>query len=174
MTAEALKAHKNAVVRLAEVPGFGADSAQQVIAEVGPQADTFPSAAHLASWVGVCPGQKESAEQNYSSHAAKGNRFLQRILNQAAHAAVRKKGSYFQTLFRRLLPRLSYKGAIWAVAHRLCRLAWKVLHQGVRYIEQGREPNPITQSQRALRLVRKLRNLGYQVLLEPGPFEQGT
>jgi transposase len=174
MTAEALKAHQDAVTRLAEVPGFGADSAQQVIAEVGPQAGTFPSAAHLASWVGVCPGQKESAEQNYSSHAAKGNRFLRRILNQAAHAAVRKKGSHFQLLFQRLLPRLSYKGAIWAVAHRLCRLVWKVLHERIRYIEQGREPNPITQRQRALRLVRKLRNLGYEVILPPRPVEQGT
>ena len=174
MTAEALKAHQDAVTRLAEVPGFGADSAQQVIAEVGPQAGTFPSAAHLASWVGVCPGQKQSAEQNYSSHAAKGNRFLRRILNQAAHAAVRKKGSHFQLLFQRLLPRLSYKGAIWAVAHRLCRLVWKVLHERIRYIEQGREPNPITQRQRALRLVRKLRNLGYEVILPPKPVEQGT
>jgi transposase len=186
MTAEALKAHEDAVVRLAEVPGFppqrrrpvagdpgfGADSAQQVIAQVGPQAGTFPSAAHLASWVGVCPGQKESAEQNYSSHAAKGNRFLRRILNQAAQAAVRKKGSHFQLLFQPLLPRLSYQGAIWAVAHRLCRLVWKVLHEGVRYIEQGREPNPITQKPRTLRLVRKLRNLGYEVMLQPRLLDQ--
>ena len=124
--------------------------------------------------MGVCPGQKESAEQNYSSHAAKGNRFLRRILNQAAHAAVRKKGSYFQTLFQRLLPRLSYKGAIWAVAHRLCRLVWKVLHEGIRYIEQGREPDPVAQRPRTPRQVRKLRNLCYEVLLEPRTLEQAT
>jgi transposase len=78
--------------------------------------------------VGTCPGQEESAEQNHSSRSAKGNRYLRRILNQAAHAAVKKNGSHFQTVFRRLLPRLGYKAAIWAIAHRLCRLVWKVLH----------------------------------------------
>ncbi len=58
MIAETLKPHQEAVVRLAEVPGFGPDSAQQVIAEVGVQASTFPSAGHLASWVGTCPGRR--------------------------------------------------------------------------------------------------------------------
>ena len=62
MTAQAMDAHQDAVVRLAEVPGFGVNLAQQVIAEVGPQASSFPSAAQLSSWVGTCPGQEESAE----------------------------------------------------------------------------------------------------------------
>jgi len=165
--AEALRVHQQAVMRLSEVPGFGADSAQQVIAEVGPQASTFDSAAQLASWVGVCPGLKQSAEQNHSGRSAKGNRFLRRILNQAAQAAVRKKGGYFQALFQRLLPRLGYKKAIWAVAHRLCRLVWKVLHQAVRYIEYGTELDPIQQRKRALRLLLNLRRLGYDVTLKP-------
>ena len=67
---------------------------------------------------------------------------MRRVLNQAAHAAARKKGSYFQALFRRLLPRLGYKSAIWAIAHRLCRVVWKILHEGVRFIEQGIECDP--------------------------------
>lgn len=167
--AEALRVQQQAVMRLAEVPGFGADSAQQVIAEVGPQASTFDSAAQLASWAGVCPGLKQSAEQNYSGRSAKGNRFLRRILNQAAQAAVRKKGGYSQALFQRLLPRLGYKKAIWAVAHRLCRLVWKVLHQAVPYIEYGTELNPIQQRKRALRLLLNLRRLGYDVTLKPNP-----
>ena len=110
------------MVRWAEVPGFAADSAQQVMAEVGPQASTFSSAAKLAAWVGTCPGQQESGEQNHSSRCAKGNKYMRRLLNQAAHAAVRKKGGYLQAVFRRLLPRLGYQSAIWAIAHRLCRL----------------------------------------------------
>ena len=118
MIAQALKPHQEAVARLAEVPGFGVDSAQQVISEVGVQAKTFPSAAQLTSWVGTCPGKEESAEENHNSRSAKGNRYLRRLLNQAAHAAARKKGSYFQAVFRRLLPRLGYKSAIWAIAHR--------------------------------------------------------
>ena len=78
-------------MRLAEVPGLGVDSAQQIIAEVGVQASTFPSAAELTSWVGTCPGKDESAEENHSSRSAKGNKYLRRVLNQAAHAAVKKK-----------------------------------------------------------------------------------
>ena len=129
MIARAMKSHQDAVIRLAEVPGLGVDSAQQIIAEVGAQASTFPSAAELTSWVGTCPGKEESAEQNHSSRSAKG-KYLRRVLNQAAHAAVTKKGSYIQVVFRRLLPRLGYKSAIWAIAHRLCRLIWKILLEG--------------------------------------------
>jgi len=167
MAAEALTPHRDAVARLAEAPGFGVDSAQQVIAEIGSRAVTFPSAANLASWVGTCPGQNESAEQNHSSRSAKGNRWMRRILNQAAHAAARKKGSHFQAVFQRLLPRLGYKAAIWAVAHRLCRLIWKILHEGVRYIEKGTESDPVTRRARAQRLLRSLRRLGYQVEIQP-------
>jgi transposase len=169
MTAAAMLAHTEAVQRLAEVPGFGADSAQQVIAEVGVEASAFPSPAQLTSWVGTCPGQQESAEQNQSSRSAKGNRYLRRILNQAAHAAVKKNGSHLQTVFRRLLPRLGYKSAIWAMAHRLCRLVWKILHQRVRFLEQGSEPSPRAKRQRAQRLLRSLRRLGYQVNINQLP-----
>src|SRR6202011_2132334 len=130
LIAHAMKPHQDAVIRLAEVPGLGVDSAQQVIAEVGVKANTFPSAAEFTSWVGTCPGKDESAEQNHSSRSAKGNKYLRRGLNQAGHAAVQKKGGSFQGVFRRLLPRLGYQSAIWAVAHRLCRVVWKILHEG--------------------------------------------
>ena len=163
MIAQALKPHEEAVARLAEVPGLGVDSAQQVISEVGVPAKTFPSAAQLTSWVGTCPGKEESAEENHNSRSAKGNRYLRRVLNQAAHAAARKKGSYFQAVFRRLLPRLGYKSAIWAIAHRLCRVVWKILHEGVRFIEQGMECDPKLQKHRARSLARALRKLGYNV-----------
>lgn len=167
LIAQAMKPHQEAVIRLAEVPGLGVDSAQQVIAEVGVQASTFPSAAELTSWVGTCPGKDESAEENHSSRSAKGNKYLRRILNQSAHAAVKKKGSHFQAVFRRLLPRLGYKSAIWAIAHRLCRLIWKILHDGVRYIEQGSESDPKLREKRARTLARALRKLGYDVAITP-------
>jgi transposase len=96
MIAQAMKPHQEAVMRLAEVPGLGVDSAQQIIAEVGEQASTFPSAAELTSWVGTCPGKDESAEQNHSSRSAKGNKYLRRVLNQAAHAAVKRKAVTFR------------------------------------------------------------------------------
>ena len=167
MIAAAMKSHQDAVMRLAEVPGLGVDSAQQIIAEVGAQASTFASAAELTSWVGTCPGKDESAERNRSSRSAKGNKYLRRVLNQAAHAAVAKKGSHFQAVFRRLLPRLGYQSAIWAVAHRLCRLVWKILHEGVRFIEQGVEVGPREKKKRAQMLARALRKLGYEVTITP-------
>ena len=86
----------NGYMYVNEVPGLGVDSAQQVIAEVGVKASTFPSAAEFTSWVGTCPGKDESAEENHSSRCAKGNQYLGRVLNQAAHAAVKKNGSHFQ------------------------------------------------------------------------------
>lgn len=170
--AEALQSHQNAVTRLVEIPGIGVDSAQQIIAEIGPAAVAFPSGAQLASWVGVCPGRQESAGESSSNRSPKGNRTMRRLLDQLAHAAVKKEGCRLQIIFRRWLPRLGYKKAIWGVAHRLCRLIWKVLHDGVRYIEKGLELNPKAQKERKRRLVAELRRLGYKVeltALEPAP-----
>ena len=167
MAAQALKKHEEAVIRLAQVPGLGADSAQQIIAEVGVDVKAFPSATQFASWAGAIPGSEESAEKNHSSRSPKGNKFLRRILTQAAQAAVKKKNCHFQNVFRRLMPRLGYKGALWAIAHRLCRLVWKILHDQVRYIEQGGETTPQAKKRRAQRLARALRNLGYNVALTP-------
>ena len=163
MVAAALRA----VQRLAEVPGFGPDSAQQVIAEVGPTAGSFPSPEQLSSWVGTCPGREESAEVSRNNRSPKGNRMMRRVLTQVANAAVKSKGSVFQNLYRKLVPRLGHNKAIWAIAHRLCRLTWKILHQGVRYIEFGNRPNPRAVQKRAAKLLRELRNLGYQVQLQP-------
>lgn len=165
--ASALQKHSEAVARLAEVPGFGVDSAQQVIAEVGPEAATFSTPGELASWVGVCPGREESAEQSKNNRSPKGNRMMRRILNQVANAAVKTKGSVFQTIYRRLLPRLGHNKAIWAVAHRLCRLTWKILRQSVKYVEYGQVPNPKARQKRTTRLLRELRSLGYQVQIVP-------
>src|SRR4030081_256409 len=135
--ASLLAAHHDAVQRLAEVPGLGVDSAQQIIAEVGASAATFPSPKHLASWMGACPGTEESAGVNYSHRCPKGNRQMRRVLNQAANAAVKAKGTIFAIVYRRLVPRLGHAQAIGAIAHRLCRLIWKILHQGIRYEERG-------------------------------------
>lgn len=167
LLAEELKQHEQAIVRLAEVPGFGVDSAQRMIAEIGFDAEAFASAGEFASWFGGCPGENISAEQSNGSASPKGNRYVRELLTQAAHAAVKKKGSFFQALFRRFLPRLTYKGAIWAVAHRLGRLVWKILHEGVHYIEKGTETTPQAKKRRAQKLAQSLRQLGYAVALSP-------
>ncbi len=161
--ANLLSRHQDAVQRLAEVPGLGVDSAQQIIAEVGSSAATFPSAKQLSSWVGACPGDDESAGVSYSHRSPKGNRNMRRILNQAANAAVKAKGTIFEIVYRRTVPRLGHKQTIGAVAHRQCRLVWKVLHQGVRYEERGPAISKKTKQARTARMIRQLRSLGYRI-----------
>ena len=135
--ASLLSQHQDAVQRLAEVPGLGVDSAQQIIAEVGAKAATFASQKHLSSWLGACPGDAESAGVSTSHRSPKGNRQMRRILTQCANAAVRTKGSIFEMVYRRLVLRLGHNQTMWAIAHRLCRLIWIILHLGVRYEERG-------------------------------------
>ena len=161
--ASLLSQHQDAVERLAEVPGLGADSAQQIIAEVGPAAATFPSERCLSSWVGACPGDEESAGVNYSHRSPKGNRNLRRLLNQCANAAVKTKGSVFEIVYHRLVPRLGHQQAIGAIAHRLCRLIWLILHQAACYEEQGPAVSKRSKQRRTARMIRELRALGYQV-----------
>jgi len=170
--ARLLSARRDVVQRLAEVPGLGADSAQQIIAEVGPAAAAFPSAKHLASWVGVCPGEQESAGVNYSHRSPKGNRQMKGLLNQAANAAVRTKGSIFEFVYRRLVPRLGHAQAIGAFAHGLCRLIGKILHQAIRYEERGPAVSRSKTERRAKLMIRELRRLGYRV--EPMAAQAGV
>jgi transposase len=167
--AQLLTHHHDAVQRLAEVPGLGVDSAQQIIAEVGASAAAFPSAKQLASWMGACPGNEESAGVTYSHRCPKGNRQMRRVLNQAANAAVKAKGTIFAIVYRRIVPRLGHAQAIGAIAHRLCRLIWKILHQGIRYEERGPAVSAEAKKVRARKMIRELRSLGYSVEPLPAP-----
>ena len=163
--ADLLRQQEDQVKRLAEVPGLGVDSAQQIIAEVGATAATFPSEKHLSSWVGACPGDEESAEVNHSRRSPQGNRHMRRLLNQAANAAVKYKGSIFEILYRRYVPRLGHKQTIGIIAHKLCRLIWKILHLGICYEERGPEVNKMSKQRRTYKMIRELRKLGYRVEL---------
>jgi transposase len=161
--ASLLRPYQDAVQRLAEVPGLGVNSAQQILAEVGATAATFASEKHLSSWVGVCSGDQESAGVSRSHRCPKGNRHMRRILNQAGNAAVKHKGSIFQIVYRRLVTRLGHNQTIGAIAHRLCRLIWMILHQGVRYEERGPSVSQKSRRLRTTRMIRELRSLGYRV-----------
>jgi len=167
-----LQDHQEAVQRLAEVPGMGVSSGVQIIAEVGARAEAFDSAKELCSWVGVCPGSEQSAGVAYSTRSPKGNRNMRRLLNQAAQAAVKMKGSIFEITLRKLLPRLGYKSAIWAIAHRLCRLLWILLRKAVRYQERGTAVSAKSQRARTARMIKELRKLGYRI--EAGPLPAGA
>ena len=161
--ASLLQGNQDAVERLAAVPGLGVDSAQQIIAEVGANAATFASAKKLSSWVGACPGKEESAGVNRSRHSPKGNRQMRRILNQAANAAIKRKGSIFEIVYRRLVPRLGHNQTIGVVANRLCHLIWIILHNCVPYEERGPAVSKQSQQRRTATMIRKLRMLGYRV-----------
>jgi transposase len=161
--ASLLREHQDAVKRLAEIPGLGVDSAQQIIAEVGAKAATFASPKNLVSWVGACPGEEESAGVNRSKRSPKGNRQMRRILNQAANAAVKHKGSIFEIVYRRLVLRLGHNKTIGAIGHRLCELIWIILHKGVRYEERGPAVCEKAKRVRTSRMIRTLRTLGYRV-----------
>ena len=161
--ASLLTQHQDAVKRLAEVAGLGVESAQQIIAEVGATAATFPSDKNLASWVGACPGDEESAGVSRSHRCPKGNRNMRRVLSQCANAAVKLKGSIFQLLYRRLLARLGHNQAIGAVAHKLCRLIWMILHKRLRYEERGPAVSERSRRVRTTRMIRILRSQGYRV-----------
>jgi transposase len=161
--ASLLSQHQDAVQRLAEVPGLGVDSAQQIIAEVGATAATFPSEKQLSSWVGACPGDDESAGVNHSHRSPKGNRHMRRILNQSANAAVKAKGSIFEIVYRRTVPRLGHKQTIGAITNRQCRLIWLSLHKGVRYEERGPDVTKQSKQRRTAKMIRQLRSLGYRI-----------
>src|ERR1700745_2927467 len=161
--ASLLRQHQDAVQRLAEVPGLGVDSAQQIIAEVGAKAATFASAKALSSWVGACPGKEEGGGGNRSKRSPKGNRQMRRILNQAANAAVKRKGSIFEIVYRRLVPRLGHNKTIGVIANRLCHLIGIILHNDVGYEERAPAVSEKSRQRRTARMVRTLRILGYRV-----------
>ena len=161
--ASLLRQHQDSVQRLAEIPGLGVGSAQQIIAEVGATAATFPSAKELSSWVGACPGDEESGGVSKTHRSPKGNRRMRGILNQCANSAIKVKGSIFEIVYRRLAPRLGHKSTIGALAHRLCHLIWIILYRGVRYEERGPAVSQRSRKHRTNRMIRELRSLGYRV-----------
>ena len=169
LAAAQMQRYQDAVTRLIEIPGIGAEAAQEILAEIGPEAAAFPSPEQLASWVGVCPGSNESAGQNHSARSAKGNRFLRRLLCQAAQAAARTNGSHLQSVFKRLVVRLGYVKAVWAIAHRICKIVWNILHKGAKFIEFSEARNPKAIQRAINHHLRALRRLGYSIppILQP-------
>jgi len=160
--------HQDAVLRLCEIPGVRQDALLQMIAELGPAAMAFETAEQMASWMGVCPGREESAGKSNRNRSPKGNRTMRRVLNQVAWSAVRTKDSFFRELYHRLIPRLEVHKAIWAIAHRIAKVVWKVLHEKVRYIERGPLAlDPAAMKRRVTRLARQMRRLDYTLELKP-------
>jgi transposase len=152
---------------LRSIPGVQRRSAEVIVAEIGTDMSRFPSAKHLASWAGQCPGNDQSAGKRRSGHTRKGSKWLDWALEEAALAAVRSKDVYLAAQYQRLRPRRGHKKALGAVKHSIVVAAWHMLSTGELYRELGgdyfqrRDPERITK-----RLVARLEELGHSVTLE--------
>jgi transposase len=156
----------DAVTLLESIPGVGARTAQTIVAEVGVDMSRFPSAKHLASWAGVCPGNHESAGKRQSGQPTKGNKSLRTILVEAAWAATRAKGTFLQAKYQRLVKRMPKPKALGAIAHRLLVISYHLLSRRVSYAELGSAPLDHQQVERQRRrLVEQLKTLGVTVTL---------
>ncbi|HEV2084183.1 MAG TPA: IS110 family transposase [Gemmatimonadales bacterium] len=156
---------------LRTIPGIGERAAQVIISEIGVDMSRFPTAAHLASWAGLCPGNNESAGKHKSGRTRKGNNEVRTILTECAWAAGRT-GTYVGAQFRRMHRRFGKTGgrkAAIAIAHTLIVIIWHVLHDNAEYRDLGsdyftRYDNP---EARKRRLIHDLQTLGYDVTVQP-------
>jgi transposase len=157
-----------AAARLETIPGVSRRIAEVIVAETGVEMGQFPTAGHLASWAGMCPGNNESAGKRRSGTTTKGSRWLRAALVQAAHAAGRSKRTYLGAQFRRLAARRGAKRAAVAVGHTLLGIVYQILKRGTTYQDLGPEYLDRLEPERVTRqLVRRLERLGHKVTLEP-------
>lgn len=155
---------------LCEIPGIDRVAAATIIAELGVDMRVFPSAAHAASWTGVCPGNHESAGQQKGGRARKGNVHLRTALVQAAVAASRTRGTYLKEKYHRLKAHCGPKRAALAIAHKILVAAYHLLRDGVAYRELGAAYLDQQREARVTKgLISRLSRLGYHVELTPQP-----
>jgi transposase len=167
---ERMQPHGELTDRLCEVPGISRITAWTLIAEIGTDMTRFPTAGHLASWCGLCPGNAESAGKRHSGRTGKGNRYIRRALVEAAWAAARitRRRTFFTTLFYRISQRAGMKKAAVAVAHRMLRIVYGMIREGTRYREQGPDYFDRLHPERTKnRLLSRLQALGFDVELKP-------
>jgi transposase len=165
---EHMKPHEAKVSLLCGIPGVDRIVAWSLIAELGVDMSVFPSADHCAIWAGLVPGDNESAGKQISTRCRKGNKFIRRVLAQAAWAASHTKRSYLCALFARLKLRRGWSKAIVAVAHKILIFAFKVLETGLPYQDLGNDYFDQLNPARATRkLLNRLEHLGWEVQLRP-------
>jgi len=150
------------------IPGISTLVADVIVAETGADMRQFPSAGHLASWAGTCPGSNESAGRIKSTHTRPGNPYLKGALGIAAMSAARSNGTYLAAKYRRIAQRRGPVKAIVAIEHAMLIAIWNMLSTGTLYNDPGADfytrLNPDKAKNRALD---QLRKMGYDVTLNP-------
>jgi transposase len=153
---------------LDSIVGVGPRAAEVIMAEIGTQMKpVFATDAHLASWAGICPGNKASGGKRLSGRTRKGNTYLRAVLVQAAWGATMKKNSYLSSQYFRLVKRLGRKKALVAVAHSLLVIIYHVLERDQTYTELGGDyfDRQHVEQQREY-FIRRLQMLGLTVNVE--------
>jgi transposase len=170
--ARRLKDQDEWLQRLDEIPGVNRRVAEVIAAEIGPNVNPFPTAPHLASWAGLCPGNNQSGGKRRTTHIRPGNRHLKRVLVEAANAASHKKNCYLRAKYRRLAGRKGKKRALVAVARTILQSVYYMASRAECYKDLGEnyydQRNP---EQVASRLCRRIEKLGFKVILEPSQKE---
>jgi transposase len=157
-----------AIALLDTIPGVSQRTAEILIAEIGTDMSRFPSAKHLASWAGMCPGQYESAGKRRSGKTRKGSRWLRQVLVEAAQVAAKTKETYVAAQYRRLAARRGKKRALIALGHSLLVMVYHILIRKQPYQDLGAAHFDTLERHRVeRRLVQRLERLGYQVVLQP-------
>jgi len=165
---EALRPFGGEATRLDAIPGVGPRTAEILIAELGVDMRQFPTARHVASWAGLCPGTHESAGKRRAVRTGKGNRWLRAALIEAALAAINVRDSALAGRYRRLVRHCGHKKAIVAVAHKLLTTAYMLLADGRSYHELGASYYDAHRKDRLVRrALQTLAQQGYRVTLAP-------
>ena len=163
-----LAAFERPLQLLQTIPGIKAVASAAILAEIGADMSRFPTAAHLASWAGLCPTNKESAGKRMQGPMNRGNVWLRAIMGEVAWASIKTKASYFYAQFHRISRRRGRNKAAIAVAHSILTAVYHVLRTGQPYTDLGVD---YFDRLDALRLerhhVRRLEQLGYSVTLKP-------
>jgi transposase len=154
--------------RLCSIPGVGQRTAEVIVAEIGLDMGRFPTAGHLASWAGMCPGQRESAGKRGSAKTRKGSKWLRTALTESARRAARLKGTYLAERYLQVCRRRGDQKAIVAVAHEILIAAHRILATGEPYHDPGPDVlRNLSAEHVKRRAIAQLRSLGYDVAVTP-------